>query len=106
MNLRYMRVVVMFDLPVVKSADLKAYLKFRKFLLQDGFFMMQESVYSKISPNTNSTNAIVDRIKRNKPEKGTVQILTITEKQFSNMQTIVGNDNKEDLLTTERILFL
>lgn len=96
----------MFDLPVVKSADLKAYLKFRKFLIKDGFFMMQESIYSKISPNTNSTNAMIAKIKRNKPENGLVQILTVTEKQYSNMEIIVGTKNKDDCLTTERIMFL
>jgi CRISPR-associated protein Cas2 len=40
-----MRVMVFFDLPVVTSAERKEYTKFRKFLIHEGFIMMQFSVY-------------------------------------------------------------
>lgn len=96
----------MFDLPVVKPADLRAYRQFRKFLMQDGYFMMQESVYCKLAPNTNAANAMVDRIKRNKPSAGTVSILTITEKQYSNMVMVVGSIDNEFLQTTDRTVIL
>lgn len=48
MSYRFMRIIVMFDLPVVTSAERQEYTKFRKFLLKSGFIMMQESVYTKI----------------------------------------------------------
>lgn len=51
--------------------------------------MMQESVYSKLTLNNSVTSAIRDKIEKNKPPKGIVQMLVITEKQFSSMDYIV-----------------
>ena len=46
MSYRFMRVIVFFDLPTISVEDRKEYTKFRKFLIKNGFLMMQESVYS------------------------------------------------------------
>ena len=43
-----MRLLVFFDLPVVKREDRKEYQVFRRFLLNDGYTMIQYSVYSRI----------------------------------------------------------
>ena len=48
-----MRVMVFFDLPVESTPQRKEYSKFRKFLLKEGFIMMQKSVYSKVTLNRN-----------------------------------------------------
>ena len=40
MNNRFMRVIVMFDLPVITEKERKIATKFRKYLLDDGFRMM------------------------------------------------------------------
>ena len=48
---RVMRVMVFFDLPNVYNKDKRNYLMFRNYLLNEGFIMMQESVYSKIALN-------------------------------------------------------
>ena len=45
---RYMRVIVFFDLPTVTKKDKKIAAEFRKFLLQDGYYMLQWSVYSRV----------------------------------------------------------
>ncbi len=84
-----MRILVFFDLPTETSRDRKIYSKFRRFLVKEGFIMMQESVYSKLTLNNSITNAIRDKIEKNKPPKGIVQMLVITEKQFSSMEYIV-----------------
>ena len=39
-----MRVMVMFDLPVVTTEQRREYTRFRKYLLKNGFVMMQESI--------------------------------------------------------------
>lgn len=41
-----MRVVVFFDLPTETAEERRDYRRFRAALLKNGFFMMQESVYS------------------------------------------------------------
>ena len=58
MSYRFMRIIVMFDLPVVTSVERQEYTKFRKFLLKSGFIMMQESVYTKIALNTSVADGI------------------------------------------------
>ena len=53
-----MRLIVFFDLPVVTSAERREYARFRKFLVRNGFVMMQESVYSKIILNNTAGDAL------------------------------------------------
>ncbi len=84
-----MRILVFFDLPTETSKDRKIYSKFRKFLIKEGFIMMQKSVYSKLALNNSIVKAIKDKIEKSKPPKGIVQMLVITEKQFSFMEYIV-----------------
>lgn len=89
MRYRFMRILIFFDLPTETSKDRKNYSKFRKFLINEGFIMMQESVYSKLTLNNSVTGSIRDKIVKNKPPKGIVQMLVITEKQFGSMEYIV-----------------
>lgn len=51
--------------------------------------MMQESVYVKLVLNNSITNSIREKIERNKPAKGLIQSLIITEKQFNSMEYII-----------------
>ena len=99
-----MRVLVFFDLPVTTAAGRKNYIQFRKFLIKDGFFMMQESVYCKLAMNSNAANAIIDHLRRYKPTEGLVQALVITEKQYSNMEMIVGKKESDVVNTSDRFI--
>ncbi len=101
-----MRVVVFFDLPVVTVEDRKNYRRFRKQLVKNGFIMLQESVYCRMALNQNVANAITNSIRNNKPPKGLVQVLTITEKQFSRMEYIAGEYHTDVVSDDRRILFL
>ena len=85
-----MRVIVFFDLPTLSAEDRREYTKFRKFLIKGGFLMMQESVYTKMALNKTVADSVVESVKRNKPPKGLVQLMTITEKQFNRMEYICG----------------
>lgn len=101
-----MRVLVFFDLPVVTNENRKSYSKFRKFLLKNGFIMLQESVYCKLALNGTAVNAIIDNIYKNKPQEGLVQLLTVTEKQYSKMDIIIGKVKNEVLDSDERLVVL
>lgn len=101
-----MRILVFFDLPTETSKDRRIYDKFRKFLIKEGFIMMQESVYCKLTLNNSVTNSVRDKIEKNKPPKGIVQMLVITEKQFASMDYIVGNKNYDSIDNTERLIIL
>lgn len=106
MSYRFMRILVMFDLPVTTPADRKEYVKFRKFLIKSGFLMMQESIYCKLSPNSTLADAVVENVRKNKPEKGLVQVLRVTEKQYAKMEFIVGEGKSEVLSSDDRLVIL
>lgn len=91
MSYRYMRIIVFFDLPTLTYKDQKEYRLFRKLLINDGFVMMQESVYCKLALNNSIVKAQVKRIRDNKPSAGDVEILIITEKQFASIEYICGS---------------
>lgn len=101
-----MRVLVFFDLPVLTSENRRAYAKFRRFLLKNGFLMLQESVYCKLALNSSAVNAIVDNVHKNKPEEGLIQLLTVTEKQYAKMDIILGQVKSEVLDTDGRLVIL
>ena len=101
-----MRVLVFFDLPVVSSEGRRAYAKFRKYLLKNGFLMLQESVYCRMALNQTSAGSIMDGIRKNSPEEGIVQMLSITEKQFGRMEYVCGGVTKRVLDSDERLIIL
>lgn len=101
-----MRVIVFFDLPTETIENKRSYRKFRKFLIKKGFVMMQESVYSKIALNTTVANAIAKQVRKNKPSEGLVQMLIITERQYSKMEYVVGEKETTIIDTDERMVIL
>ena len=68
--------------------------------------MLQESVYCKLALNGTAVNAIIDNVHRNKPQEGLVQLLTVTEKQYSKMDIIIGEMKSEVLDSDERSLYI
>ena len=106
MSYRFMRILVMFDLPSVTSAERKEYSIFRKYLIKSGFMMLQESVYCKLSPNSVLADAVVENVRKNKPKDGLVQVLRVTEKQYAKMEYIVGEGNMEVLSSDDRLVIL
>jgi len=85
-----MRLLVFFDLPVVSRAQRRAYTQFRKFLLNDGFDMIQFSVYARILNGHDAEDKHLRRVVDNLPKEGSVRVLTVTEKQFGSMKLLVG----------------
>lgn len=86
-----MRIILFFDLPTLTYAQRKSYQKFHKFLIKSGYIMMQESVYCKLALNNSIVKSERLKVEKNKPEEGLIQILVITEKQFAQMEYVVGN---------------
>ena len=103
---RVMRTIVFFDLPNIYAKDKRNYLKFRKYLINEGFIMMQESVYSKIVLNSQQSEFLVDRLKKNAPKKGLIQVLTITEKQYAQIEYIIGQSNSKIVDSEDRLVVL
>lgn len=68
--------------------------------------MLQESVYCKLALNGTVVKSIVAQIHKNKPGEGLVQLLTVTEKQYSKMDLIVGEVKSDVLDSDERLVIL
>lgn len=106
MSYRFMRIFVLFDLPVLTKENRRNYTRFRKFLIKNGFIMLQESVYCKMAANQNSAKIITDNVRRNKPSEGLVQVLSVTEKQFSKMEYITGEFTSDLIDSDERLVII
>lgn len=94
MSYRFMRVFVMFDLPVENKKQVRVYTRFRKELINDGFLMMQYSIYVKSVINQDSANSTVNRLRRILPQHGHIRTMIITEKQYEKMQILLGEENE------------
>lgn len=106
MSYRFMRMIVFFDLPTETQEDRRDYRRFRKLLIKTGFIMLQESVYCKMMTTPSVEQSVKNTIKKNKPDKGIVQLLTVTEKQFSKMEFIVGESHSDIIDSDERLVIL
>ncbi|TGY73640.1 CRISPR-associated endonuclease Cas2 [Enterorhabdus sp. NM05_H27] len=102
-----MRLILFFDLPVDTAIQRKEYRLFRRFLIKDGYLMLQESVYAKLVVNDGAAGASIMRLRKHRPPEGLVQVLKVTEKQFSTMDYITGNRAAYDEVDTmEEFLIL
>lgn len=101
-----MRIIVFFDLPTQTHEDLTHYRHFRKALLENGFLMMQESVYCRLLITPTAANRIIQELKKIRPPRGLVQVLTVTEKQFAGMQYITGEASSDIINSDERLIVL
>lgn len=100
----FMRLFVFFDLPVTQKEDRKIAARFRKDLLNEGFTMLQFSVYCRICRGQDIVEREIRRIKQVLPPKGNVRILQVTDKQYGNMQFLVGIPKKEEIIGAEQLL--
>lgn len=81
---------VMFDLPTETKRDKKESALFRKNLEKDGFSMYQFSIYIRYCGSLESAQVHIKRVKAFMPNQGRVSILTVTDKQFSNIINFWG----------------
>lgn len=91
-----MRMIVLFDLPVTTKAQRKSATKFRNFLLKDGYYMMQFSVYTRVCNGLDNIEKHSKRLNSMLPPYGSVRLLTITEKQYQDMHILLGKPLPND----------
>lgn len=106
MSYRFMRMLVFFDLPTETAEDRRAYRRFRSGLIKNGFIMMQESVYCKLLLNTTADQTAREAVRKLRPPSGLVQLITITEKQFSRIEYLTGQFQTDIISTDERTVVL
>ena len=98
-----MWIFVFFDLPTETKSDRKKYAEFRKQLLRDGFTMFQFSIYLRHCPSRENADVHIKRVKNFLPKEGYVGILTITDKQFGQMELFRGCQRMNKDMPTQQL---
>ena len=102
-----MRLLVFFDLPTVTREDKRAYTLFRRFLVNDGYDMIQFSVYGRLVNGFDNMEVHLQRLNTNLPPDGSVRCLQVSEKQFVRMKLLVGEPKKQEkTVTSEQLVLL
>jgi CRISPR-associated protein Cas2 len=83
-------ILVFFDLPVGTKKERKMASDFRKWLLNDGYNMIQFSIYGRPCPSQEYLETHKKRISKIIPENGSVQILFVTDRQWELSTRIFG----------------
>lgn len=85
---------VFFDLPTNTKTERRHAAQFRKQLEKDGFSMMQYSVYVRHCGSYESLQVHIKRIKSLVPDSGLISLLSITDKQYSDIINFWGKIEK------------
>ena len=91
---KFMRILVFFDLPVKTKKERKVATQFRNFLIKDGYYMLQYSVYVRLCNGLDAVNMHKERLKNGIPNNGSIRVLTVTEKQYDSIDILLGKKLK------------
>ena len=75
--------IVCFDLPVVEKEDMRQANAFRKSLLNQGYFMLQNSIYVRSCVTYDKTDQHIRNLKIIAPSTGIITAFYITDRQWS-----------------------
>ncbi|WP_277674425.1 CRISPR-associated endonuclease Cas2 [Piscibacillus halophilus] len=104
---KIMRLLLFFDLPMNTKEDRRIYTRFRKYLINNGFSMIQFSVYVKIFPNRVSMTQYTQSLRNNLPPIGSIRVMGVTNKQYEAMMIMVGGKTiQEDMITEDPLVIL
>lgn len=102
-----MKIICLFDLPTETNEEKRAYRVFRTALIKNGFVMMQYSVYVRTCPNREFAKKFVSKLKIQAPTQGNVRLIYVTEKQYDDMELIIGTRNDEEVnIGSKRIVVI
>lgn len=103
---RFMRIIIFFDLPVKTKKERKQATQFRNFLVKDGFYMIQFSLYGRICNTIENAKLHEQRVSVAVPPKGSVRSLIVTEKQYASMSILTGEiKHKEKKINSNQLSF-
>jgi CRISPR-associated protein Cas2 len=105
-EVRFVWLFVFFDLPVGTKADRRWATRFRKFLKDDGFLMLQLSVYARVCRGEDAASKHTQRVTKNLPPKGSVRTLQITDKQYARMKLLLGETTFSEKKAPDQLVLL
>jgi CRISPR-associated protein Cas2 len=103
---RFMWVFVFFDLPVGTKAQRRHANRFRNFLKDDGYLMLQFSVYARICRAEEAVDKHISRVIKALPPTGSVRALQVTDKQYARMKMLIGESTKNEKAASQQLVLL
>ena len=101
-----MWVMAIFDLPVLTKAERKRATAFRKYLLDEGFTMMQFSCYLRFTAGKEQAEALTRRIGAHVPEPGKVDVIWFTDRQYADIKSFRGSRDSGRPRRPQQLLLL
>lgn len=101
-----MYLFVFFDLPVGTKSERRDATRFRNFLRNDGYDMMQFSVYTRVCRGQDAADKHLARVAKNLPPRGSVRALQVTERQYARMKLLVGMPSAQEQTGTGQLVLL
>jgi CRISPR-associated protein Cas2 len=105
-EVRFVWMFVFFDLPVGTKSDRRWATKFRKFLKDDGFLMLQLSVYARVCRGEDAAEKHAQRVTKNLPPRGSVRTLQVTDRQYARMKLMLGEASVSEKKASEQLVLL
>jgi CRISPR-associated protein Cas2 len=105
-DVRFVWLFVFFDLPVGTKVERRSATRFRGFLKDDGYMMLQFSVYARVCRGEDGAMKHVARVTRNLPGKGSVRALQVTDRQYARMKLLLGEATKTESLGARQMVLL
>jgi len=103
---RFVWLFVFFDLPVGTKPQRTAANRFRNVLKDDGFIMLQFSVYARICRAEEGVQKHLDRVQKSLPASGSVRSLQVTDKQYDRMRLMLGTAGKSERAAHQQLVLL
>jgi CRISPR-associated protein Cas2 len=103
---RFVWMFVFFDLPVGTKTDRRNATRFRNFLKDDGFMMLQWSVYARVCRGEDGAEKHLKRVMKNLPPRGSVRTLQVTDRQYARMKLLVGEATFSEKKAPDQLVLL
>lgn len=103
---RFVWLFVLFDLPVGTKAERRYATRFRNFLKDDGYMMLQFSVYARICRAEEAVDKHLGRVTKALPPAGSVRALQVTDKQYARMKMLVGGQTRNEKAASQQLVLL
>lgn len=88
---RVMWVIAVYDCPMIEREERRDYALFRKSLLQENFFQLQNSLYVRHFPTIAVAEATIQRIRLDIPAGAQVAFFLVTDKQYAMTREFFGS---------------
>jgi CRISPR-associated protein Cas2 len=105
-EVRILWVFVFFDLPVGTKGERRSATRFRNFLKDDGYMMLQWSVYARVCRGEEAVDKHLQRVTKSLPGKGSIRALQVTDKQYGRMRLLLGEASKNERVAPQQMVLL